>query len=328
MRDLDPLLSRAFEAGRAENPDEVQGKARALAALGLNAPPQSASPTPTPTPTPTPSGLRLAPGARSMSRLPWWTLMFTAFVGGGAAWFHSDRDTAAASKEASAVATTPVTALSTASPTSASSTGSPLPVIPEAVIPPSANDAEPVPRETTPPPAAVPPRASNAARASTRSGEEPPTVRGATERANAKLAAAPGPSTPLNPPCAGCDSPSSNRERIDDVSTATGAGASLRDEIEALERASSALAGRHCAGARRALAAYRSTFPNGKLGREADVVDIEITGRSGDIEGARTAARRFVERFPNSPYSLRLRPWLRPESDPASNVALCVDAAR
>ncbi len=318
MRDLDPLLLRAFKAGRAENPDEVQGKARALAALGLTveAPPPSA------TPPPTPSGLRLAPGARSMSRLPWLTLVFTVIVGGGVAWFHSDGDRAPAAKEASASAA--VTPLAAASPTSASPIGTTLPVLPEEESAPSlVKTDESVSAETKAKalPPVVGPRASDAARVSTRSVEELPNAREATARSDAKLAAAPSPGKLEN-------SPSSNSERIEDVGTTAGAGASLREEIEALERASSALAERHCAGARRALVAYRSKFPNGKLGREADVVEIEITGRSGDSEGARVAARRFVERFPNSPYSLRLRPWLRPETDPASNIALCVDAAR
>jgi len=322
MRDLDPLLLRALKAGRAENPDEVQGKARALAALGLAAD----APSPGATPPPTPSGLRLAPGARSMSRWPWWTLVFTAFVGGGAAWFHSDG--APASKEGSASAA--VTTAATASPTSASSIGMSPSVDPELAPPSSVKTGESATPETKAPPAVVRPHGDGVAGISTRSVDELPNAREATVRSDAKLAAAPGPGKPVNTPCPGCDSPSSTSpERIADVGTATGAGASLREEIEALERASSALAQRHCADARRELAAYRSTFPNGKLGREADVVEIEITGRSGDIEGARTAARRFVERFPNSPYSLRLRPWLQPrDGDSASNIPLCVDATR
>ncbi len=323
MRDLDPLLSRAFKAGRAENPDAVQGKARALAALGLT----TAAEAPSPSSPSTPTGPRLAPGARSMLRWPWWTLVFTVAVTGGAAWLHFDGDTTPPPKGASAPAavTSPIATPAVVSPTPASSTGMTVPVQPEAATPSTVEKGESASRETKAPPAGVPPRASDEARLSARSVEDLPTVRVATMRADAKHAAAPGPAS--NTPCPGCDSPSSNPEGIEGVGTTTGAGASLREEIEALERASSALAERHCARARRALAAYRSTFPNGKLEREADVVDIEITGRSGEIEGARAAARRFVERFPNSPYSLRLRPWLR-ESDPASNIPLCVDAAR
>jgi hypothetical protein len=97
---------------------------------------------------------------------------------------------------------------------------------------------------------------------------------------------------------------------------------SLRDEIEALERASRALAQRQCALAERHLAAYRAKFPAGRLQGEAAVVEIEIVGRSGQTERARAATRRFVERFPDSPYALRLAPWLNDNL----SVVKCADA--
>lgn len=101
-------------------------------------------------------------------------------------------------------------------------------------------------------------------------------------------------------------------------------GPSLREEIEALERARRALSDRHCAQARRALSEYRARFPNGRLEREADVVDVEITGRSGDVANAHAAAHRFVSRFPDSPYAMRLTPWLGDEGT-AINVTSCTD---
>ncbi|MBX3196687.1 MAG: hypothetical protein KF894_00920 [Labilithrix sp.] len=105
---------------------------------------------------------------------------------------------------------------------------------------------------------------------------------------------------------------------------------SLRDEIEAIERASSALSQRRCALARSHLSAYDARFPNGRLRREADVVGIEIAGRSGQRDRARTAARSFVAQFPDTPYALRLAPWLRDdateEAGPTS-VVTCIDAA-
>jgi len=105
---------------------------------------------------------------------------------------------------------------------------------------------------------------------------------------------------------------------------------SLRDEIEAIERASRALSRRRCVLAAEHLAAYRAKFPNGKLRREADVVAIEIAGRSGREEQARTAARRFVAQFPDTPYALRLAPWLRdgaPNGAGPTGVVMCTDAA-
>ncbi|MCW5831591.1 MAG: hypothetical protein KIS78_03955 [Labilithrix sp.] len=108
------------------------------------------------------------------------------------------------------------------------------------------------------------------------------------------------------------------------------ASESLRDEIEAIERVSHALSQRRCGLARAHLSAYDARFPNGKLRREADVVGIEIAGRSGQTDRARSAARSFVARFPDTPYALRLAPWLRDDATegrgPAS-VDMCTDAA-
>ena len=87
-------------------------------------------------------------------------------------------------------------------------------------------------------------------------------------------------------------------------------GRSIREEIEALERASRALSRGQCVTARKALAEYRRLFPNGELEREADVVEVEILGRSEGPARARLAAQRFAARFPDSPYALRLAPWL------------------
>ncbi len=105
---------------------------------------------------------------------------------------------------------------------------------------------------------------------------------------------------------------------------------SLRDEIETIERASRALSQRRCGLAREHLAAYEARFPNGRLRREAEVVAIEIAGRSGQSERARTAARRFVAQFPDTPYALRLAPWLRDDATDAAGqggVVTCTDAA-
>lgn len=105
---------------------------------------------------------------------------------------------------------------------------------------------------------------------------------------------------------------------------APAASSSLRDEIEAIERASRALSQRQCTLAGLHLADYRAKFPAGRLQREADVVEIEIIGRSGHSDRARAAARRFVERFPDSPYALRLAPWLNDDGV----VVKCTDATR
>lgn len=108
------------------------------------------------------------------------------------------------------------------------------------------------------------------------------------------------------------------------------ASESLRDEIEAIERASRALSQHRCALARSHLSAYHERFPNGRLRREAEVVAIEIAGRSGQVDRARTAARSFVAQFPDTPYALRLAPWLRDDATEGTGptaVVMCTDAA-
>jgi TolA-binding protein len=128
-------------------------------------------------------------------------------------------------------------------------------------------------------------------------------------------------------PCASCKAATALpvTERTPAPESAAPAGASLRDEIEAIERASRALSQRRCALAGRHLADYRARFPSGKLQREAEVVAIEIAGRSGQAQQARSAARAFVARFPDSPYALRLAPWLRNDTTEAG-VVTCTDA--
>ena len=127
---------------------------------------------------------------------------------------------------------------------------------------------------------------------------EPPSVTNDTKPAEATKAAA---STARRP---------ASRPVLEPGSQAL-ASESLRDEVEAIERASRALSQRRCALARSHLSAYNARFPNGKLRREAEVVAIEIAGRSGQADQARTAARSFVAQFPDTPYALRLAPWLR-----------------
>ncbi|MDF2698300.1 MAG: hypothetical protein K0S65_6683 [Labilithrix sp.] len=75
-------------------------------------------------------------------------------------------------------------------------------------------------------------------------------------------------------PCASCKAAAALpvTERTPAPESATPASASLRDEIEAIERASRALSQRRCALAGRHLADYRARFPSGKLQREAEVV--------------------------------------------------------
>lgn len=146
---------------------------------------------------------------------------------------------------------------------------------------------------------------------------EPPNVADGRKVAEAKRAVA---STSRRP---------ASRPALAPESTAL-ASESLRDEIEAIERASRALSQRRCALARSHLSAYHTTFPNGRLRREAEVVAIEIAGRSGQVDHARTAARSFVAQFPDTPYALRLAPWLRDgatEGTEATAVVMCTDAA-
>ncbi|MBX3220492.1 MAG: hypothetical protein KF795_08240 [Labilithrix sp.] len=146
---------------------------------------------------------------------------------------------------------------------------------------------------------------------------EPPNVANGTKPTEATKAAA---STSRRPAGGPALAPESTALATD----------SLRDEIEAIERASHALSQRRCALARSHLAAYDARFPNGRLRREADVVAIEIAGRSGQIDRARTAARSFVAQFPDTPYALRLAPWLRDDATEeagSTSVVTCIDAA-
>ncbi len=105
---------------------------------------------------------------------------------------------------------------------------------------------------------------------------------------------------------------------------------SLRDEVQLIDRAASAIAGGRCREARQTLESYRSRFPSGKLSEEAAVLAIDVLGTRGEYESAREQARAFVASHPDSAVGGRLTPWLSGpkgvEGSGRSRRTVCTDS--
>jgi hypothetical protein len=71
-------------------------------------------------------------------------------------------------------------------------------------------------------------------------------------------------------------------------------------EIELLERARAAYAGRDFESALVLLAEHGRRFPRGRLGEEREALRVRSLGVSGRVEEARSAAGAFAARFPRS----------------------------
>lgn len=73
----------------------------------------------------------------------------------------------------------------------------------------------------------------------------------------------------------------------------------------ALDAARAELASRDYEGALRATDDYRVRFPAGELGREVEVVVIEVLSAKGS--GGEARARAFLATYPNDPHGSRVR---------------------
>jgi len=90
----------------------------------------------------------------------------------------------------------------------------------------------------------------------------------------------------------------------------------LKAEIELLDQARAAIHAGSPGQALSLLALYRGRHPHGALRQEADVVRIQALARSGNFDAAKSLARAFIAKHPNSPHVLRLRRLLSTKEEP------------
>jgi hypothetical protein len=88
------------------------------------------------------------------------------------------------------------------------------------------------------------------------------------------------------------------------------ASESYAAELELLQRAQAAYAGRNFTNALTVVAEHRRRFPNGRLAEEREALRVRALTGAGRPKEARAAASAFAERFPRSV----LLPRLQPES--------------
>jgi hypothetical protein len=81
----------------------------------------------------------------------------------------------------------------------------------------------------------------------------------------------------------------------------------LAEEARAVLEARNALRSNNPSAALRVLDDARARFPNGSLGQEREALTIEGLARVGRTDVARTRARAFLTRFPNSPLAANVR---------------------
>ena len=81
-------------------------------------------------------------------------------------------------------------------------------------------------------------------------------------------------------------------------------------ELELIAQAREALTKGDARACLAAIAQHDAEFPDGQFMPEAAVMKIEATHASGDRAGARTLARAFLARSPESPYAARIRSLL------------------
>jgi hypothetical protein len=92
----------------------------------------------------------------------------------------------------------------------------------------------------------------------------------------------------------------------------TTTGADLRAELEALDTVRSTLAGADFFRALSLLDAYFQKFHHGRLHLEAEVLRIDALARCGQAEAARSYAKEFLRRNPNSVHTARLQSIVGP----------------
>ena len=104
--------------------------------------------------------------------------------------------------------------------------------------------------------------------------------------------------------------PSSVAELVPSSATASHDEATLRREVDRLDRARAALAEGRPASALAELKAYDRAFPKGALSDEAELVRIEALAQIGEVDSARTRAELLVARDEEGPHVRRLRALL------------------
>ncbi len=82
----------------------------------------------------------------------------------------------------------------------------------------------------------------------------------------------------------------------------------LRKESLALGTARAKLAAGDARAALDDVARLAAEFPHGRLLQEREVLAIDCLEALGDRDGARSRARAFLDRFPQSPYAAHVRP--------------------
>jgi hypothetical protein len=86
------------------------------------------------------------------------------------------------------------------------------------------------------------------------------------------------------------------------------ASESYAAELELLQRAQAAYAGRNFTNALTVVAEHRRRFPNGRLAEEREALRVRALTGAGRPKEARAAASAFAERFPRSVLLPRLQP--------------------
>jgi len=85
------------------------------------------------------------------------------------------------------------------------------------------------------------------------------------------------------------------------------ASAAAADELAAVERVRTQLAGGDVKGARREIAAYRAAFARGRFVEEIAALEVEALAADGARADAKAKAAEFAARYPSSPYARRVR---------------------
>jgi hypothetical protein len=111
------------------------------------------------------------------------------------------------------------------------------------------------------------------------------------------------------PPAAPPAPPRKKKKRVSvsEPAPARPAVDALRAESKLLAEARSQLRTGQLAAAEQTLNRARDAFPEGSLGQEREVLQIELLAALGDSEGADHRARRFLRKHPDSPHVKSVR---------------------
>jgi len=280
LRDLDDDLGAAFRSADRDAP-RPEAKAALMAALGVGV--VAAASTAAAGAAAGAAGGSSAAAAKGvgLAVIAKWFVASAVIVGGTAATVHA---VAPADPPAVVTAATKATAASTIPPSS--------------VVPPSRATATPNEPAAAPSAADSPPRAADSPPrgATIRVADAP----GATAGAPAGVATAPASASGGAEAEAAAAAPAPVVEEAPRRAT-------VGDEIAALDRARSLLAGGNGSGALDALRDYRRAFPAGVLVQEASVLEIESLAAAGQRDRARALGDRFVADHPRSPLAPRVQ---------------------